>query len=363
MTRLRGATLFITGATGEIGGELLRRLLDAGAARVYCLVRAHDLAPEARLARRLGTEAGLDPRVVAVAGDVERDDFGLAPGDLALVLAETQIIFHCAAATSFLKSRECWAINVGGVKALLGLLPRFACAPDLFYFGSPSAAGDVRDQCLGEDEYPRSTGVHLAEYSASKAAAERLLAAHGTPSRIVVLRPSMVVPDTFVPPDILCGCLWPLLVMKECRALPVNPDALVDLVPLSLVGEATLALAAADLAHDCYHISAGPEGATRWGEVTRLLGEAFGLDPPMICTQESEAWRGLRRGMTRHEVTMMRSVACYFPFINQNVTYDHRRLIAQCGPIDPARLAIAHYLPPLLKRVALEVAIARSRHD
>lgn len=363
MTRLRGSTVFITGATGEIGGELLRRFLDAGATRVFCLVRSNAMPPEARLSRRLGTEGQLDPRVVPIEGNVERQDFGIAPGDLAMVLAETQLIFHCAASTSFLKSKECWSINVGGVKALLGLLPRFERGARLFYFGSPSASGDIRSQCLTEDQYPRSDAVYLAEYSASKAAAETLLATHGTGSSIVVLRPSMVVPDTYVPPDILCGCLWPLHVMKECSALPLDSDALVDLVPLSVVGEATAALAGAELEFDCYHISAGREGATRWGEVTRLLGETFGLGRPIICTLEGEAWTSLRRQMTRHEVAMMRSVACYFPFINQNITYDNRRLIDQCGPIDPARLMIQHYLPRLLKLVELDAAIERSQHD
>lgn len=359
---LAGRTVFLTGATGEIGGELLRRFLDAGVRRVYCLVRANGTSPEARLGVRLGAPAELDSRVVPLLGDIATAGLGLGPEALDALTSETELIFHCAATTSFLKKAECWTINVGGVRNLLALLPRFARAPRLFYFGSPSASGDFRDTCVHESDYPRPGAAHLAEYSASKAAAEAILLEQGADHDVVVLRPSMVVPDSPVTPEILCGCIWPLQVMKECSALPVNPDAMVDFIPLSLVGEVTLAMASAELDHRCYHISAGREGATRWGDVTELLASAYRLDRPIVCAT-GDAWQALRAGLTRHEVTMMRSVACYFPFINQNVTYDNARLRAQLGAIDPARLDVRRYLPPLLDQVSLDAAIVRSRYD
>lgn len=358
---VEGRTVFLTGATGEIGGELLRRFLDAGVGRVYCLLRPDGASAGARLAYRLGATE-LDARVIPVPGDVAATGLGMGMEALAEVAAETELVFHCAATTSFLKSAECWAINLGGVRNLLAVLPGFARRPRIFYFGSPSASGDFRDCCVHESDYPREGAVHLAPYSASKAAAEALLVAEGGEHDIVVLRPSMVIPDAPVTREILCGCVWPLQVMKECSALPLNPQALVDFVPLSLVGEATLGLVGADLDYRCYHISAGPAGATRWSEMADVLAQAFDLPRPIACSV-GEDWPDLRAGMTRHEVTMMRSVACYFPYINQNVTYDNARLAAQLGPLDPARLDVRTYLPDLLHQVSLDEAVERSAHD
>jgi hypothetical protein len=137
---------------------------------------------------------------------------------------------------------------------------------------------------------------------------------------------------------------------------------MVDFIPLSLVGELTMRLVTAKLDHQCYHISAGRHGATRWGDVTDLLTRIYGLDQPIVCATGA-SWRNLRAGLTRREVLMMRSVACYFPFINQNVTYDNARLCTQLGELDAARFEISDYLPPLLHAVTLDEAVARSRYD
>ncbi len=77
----------VTGATGLVGGWLVRRLLDAGA-DVVCLVR--DWVPQSELAR-----SGLIERVKVVRGDV-RDQALL---ERALGEYEIDTVFHLAAQT------------------------------------------------------------------------------------------------------------------------------------------------------------------------------------------------------------------------------------------------------------------------
>lgn len=363
---IRGRTVFLTGATGEIGGELLRRLLGAGCARIYCLIRnAGTAAPLDRLRERAG-QWGSSPefadRLRPVVGDIALPGMGIAPADRDALRAETQIIFHCAATTSFLKKKECWETNVRGLRHLMELARACAHRPRFFYFGSSAAAGDRRDACIHENEYPTPGATHFVEYSASKAAAETILAEEGADLDIVVLRPSLVLPDVEVPQEILRECIWPLQIMKECRALPLNADARVDMVPLSFVGEFSLRIAASDIKHRCYHMSAGPEGATRWGDIMTVVAETFELGREISCVR-GKAWEAIRPTLSRREIKYMRSVSSYFPFINQNVAFDNRRLVEAVGKPSAEALDFRRYLPGLLRKVSLEEAIEQSFYD
>ena len=78
---------FVTGATGLVGGWLVRRLVDAGA-EVVCLVR--DWVPQSKLVR-----AGLLERVKVVRGDVREQ----ATLERALGEYETDTVIHLAAQT------------------------------------------------------------------------------------------------------------------------------------------------------------------------------------------------------------------------------------------------------------------------
>ena|GEM_PF-3491441 len=58
----KGTNVFVTGATGLIGGELVRALLTQPVGKVWALVRAtHDGHPETRLANRLKRSAPCQP--------------------------------------------------------------------------------------------------------------------------------------------------------------------------------------------------------------------------------------------------------------------------------------------------------------
>src|SRR5687768_4964168 len=75
--------ILLTGATGFIGGELLRRLLRRDARSIVCLVRAEsDEDAQARGASTLAALLGrsvprLAARITWVRGDVERPRLGL----------------------------------------------------------------------------------------------------------------------------------------------------------------------------------------------------------------------------------------------------------------------------------------------
>ena len=108
MNRTNTRKILLTGGTGFIGGELLRRLLRRDTRSIICLVRggsAHEaqLRGEKTLREVLGREpsARTAARVEWVQADIERPRLGLDDATFARLALETEEVFHCAASTAF----------------------------------------------------------------------------------------------------------------------------------------------------------------------------------------------------------------------------------------------------------------------
>jgi CDP-glucose 4,6-dehydratase len=150
----------VTGATGLLGGWLVRRLLSAGA-DVVCLVR--DWVPQSELVR-----SGLLARVKTVRGDV-RDQ---ALIERALGEYEVHTVFHLAAQTivgianrnpvSTLES------NIQGSWSLLEACRRSPCIKSVVVASSDKAYGD--QERLPYDEDAPLQGRH--PYDCSKSCAD-----------------------------------------------------------------------------------------------------------------------------------------------------------------------------------------------
>lgn len=133
----------VTGATGLVGGWLVRRLLDAGA-DVVCLVR--DWVPRSELWR-----SGLVERVKVVRGDV-RDQQVL---ERALGEYEIDTVMHLAAQTIVpIANRNpvsTFETNVGGTWALLEACRRSPQVRQIVVASSDKAYGDQANLPYGED--------------------------------------------------------------------------------------------------------------------------------------------------------------------------------------------------------------------
>ena len=169
--------VFLTGATGFIGGHLLRSLLEAGA-EVLCLVRAGSL---------LRNLEGMNVDVVT--GDL-RDAVSLRSA-----LQGCEMAFHCAADYRlYSKSpEELYESNVEGTRNLLQAAARGG-ASRVVYTSSVGALGLNPDGSPADEETPVTLEDMVGHYKRSKFLAERVAdewIEKGLP--IVVVNPSTPV--------------------------------------------------------------------------------------------------------------------------------------------------------------------------
>src|SRR2546428_3886046 len=153
-------TVFITGATGLVGGWLVHRLIDAGA-DIVCLVR--DWVPQCELVR-----TGLLEKVKTIRGDV-RDQALL---ERTLGEYETDTVIHLAAQTIVpIANRNpvsTFETNVKGTWALLEACRRSPTVKQIVMASSDKAYGD--QEILPYDEDTPLQGRH--PYDASKSCAD-----------------------------------------------------------------------------------------------------------------------------------------------------------------------------------------------
>ena len=109
----RETNVLITGVTGLIGGELIRRLLGCEVGKVFCLIRPNPMVDiRSRLIERMqfsedNCAARWGESLESVAGDVVAPRFGLSDRDDARVTESVDMIIHCASELSFIRDARC----------------------------------------------------------------------------------------------------------------------------------------------------------------------------------------------------------------------------------------------------------------
>ena len=155
-------TVLLTGASGVVGGALLRRLRDLV---VVCLVHRSPVA---------------GPNVTTVVGDVAEPMLGLAELAYAELAARVNAVIHCAAVTDFNRTDgSLEATNIAGTEHVAAFA---AAAEAVLYHVSTAFVHTTVDGDRGR------TAIG---YAASKSAAEDVVRSSGVPH--VILRPSVVI--------------------------------------------------------------------------------------------------------------------------------------------------------------------------
>jgi len=363
----RNSRVLLTGATGLIGGEVLRGLLAFGVRQIWAVVRPKEQLPPARRIvvrmRRSGAELnGAADFVHAVGGDVRSGGLGLSADDAARVRKSIDFVIHCAAETSFIRDAECVDTNIAGMRNLIDCVRGCQRDPMIVYVSTAANGGAVTHACLDEDDGCRPDNDHHNEYTRSKAVAERMLLDSGLPT--LVVRPSIVLSAGLPDRAFARTILWFVPLLQRFDAVPVNPSSRLDIVPVDFVARSIVALMAApDRRWRCYHLSAGPRGATTCEAFSRYLDDYFRRESPLRLVPPDH-WDGhlhRRYVHARHQRKLFGTFRYYLPFVNMDIVYDNARLRDEIGD-DGARVpAVTAYAGDLLRLITMEEAEAGSK--
>ena len=238
-------TILITGATGFLGTQIARQILQNQDAELIALLRAPDENAAIERLRRewwdwseLRTEIG--GRITALAGDITLPGLGLSQMQYdGLVRRVTHIIHAAADIRLFAALDELRLVNVTGTRHVLELaqaiqadhgLGRLAHVSSAYVAGK--RAGPVAEEDLGERD------GFSSPYERSKYEAELLLRKAGAALPITIFRPGMIVGDAHSGVIKTFNTLYfPLRLYMTGRlsAAPARPDLRVNLVPVDYV--------------------------------------------------------------------------------------------------------------------------------
>lgn len=356
--RTRG-DLLLTGSTGFLGMELLARLLEDTDRRVWAPVRAGDDAEaEARLRATLSTLLP-DPdlyseRVVAFAADLTQPRLGLDARRRDEIAEHVGEIIHSAASVSFtLPLEEARAINLEGTRRMLELagdcqarggLTRYAHVSTAYVAGDHSGDFSELDHDLGQ-------GFNNT-YEQSKWEAERLVNERAADLPVQIFRPSIVVGHERSGWTASFNVIYTPLRMYARGALPLIParrSAPVDIVPVSYVARAILALDDVG-AGGTFNLVAGPDAPTM-AELIDLTVSHF--DGPPIRTVSPAVYRRtvepvLMRRATPAQRRWIEQTKVFFPYFSSGVRFRAEATRAALEPLGVQAPALGDYFDRLV---------------
>ncbi|MDP9377125.1 MAG: SDR family oxidoreductase [Actinomycetota bacterium] len=313
--------VFLTGATGFVGMEVMARLLERGD-EVVALVRAPDAqAAQGRLDEVLG-KLWKDPSpyragASAIVGDVTSERLGLDGG-----LPEVDAVVHCAASIEFsLPLEEARAINVEGTRRMVEAV-RSARVKRFVHVSTAYVAGQTSGR-FGEDQLDIGQTFRNT-YEQTKRESEEIVATSGLGAAIA--RPSIVVGESTSGWTPVFNVLyWPLNAFKRglFDEVPVLLEARVDVVPVDYVADGIVALV--DRSDEGVFNLVASEQASTVTELVELACRRFDRPPPKLIDPAAEGGgAGAKHG------------AVYLPYFDMELVFDDSRTRELLG-IQPPR--------------------------
>lgn len=276
--------VLITGAVGFIGAELLRTLLsEERIDRIAALIRDNSEGDgHVRLQKLIASwkaygllGSGEDPaRIEVLRSSLE----SLTPDKV----AGFDLILHTAASTDLgMGLSEARRTNLYATQRLLKCLRAASFRGRFVHFSTAYVAGH-RYGMIDEDHKPRRFNNH---YERSKWEAEEAVRSSGLPFTIV--RPSIVVgrsDNGYVMRMKVLYSVWRAWLVGVLPRAPLDGDALVDLVPVDYVVQATLALASIPESEGkALHLCSG-RGCVPTKDILAAAVKVFNVAPPKLVS-------------------------------------------------------------------------------
>jgi nucleoside-diphosphate-sugar epimerase len=341
--------IFITGATGFLGGAIVMEALERGLAdQLLLLVRgetpAHAL--ERVRANLRGFGAGQDVLESIGTHNILCADLA----DLAACGSDPRLdgvtsVIHSAALATFSNNPALERINVDGTRALARVMHHRPALRHFFFVGTAMACGPeaAAGTEIGEHEQLPLDDIHLVPYTHSKALAEHVLRTEFPDLPVIMLRPSIIVGDSRRGCSASQSIFWVFLVAQMLGAFTVDLDARIDVVPVDWCARAILDLnGKRRLQHKVYHLSAGAMSSVSFREVDAALASARNTAPvaPSYWKVPLSELRSLLPKMREciagcNDRLLLRALKLYGGFAGLSYVFGNAHLLAEGVPRPP----------------------------
>ncbi len=322
--------VFLTGATGVLGGRILKDLLQLTSSRIYCLARGRDAAncrERVRSFLRVYDDGGaLEPeflsRVTVLRGDVTQERLGLSKADFAELQSHTDMTIHAAANTSLLlKYKRLEPINVRGTGRVIEFCLGTA-EKSLSYISTYTVMGDKtfdRSIRFRETDYDLGQGFEYMNYQRSKFRAEAMVrAAQERGLKWRIFRPGQIYGDSVTgayphSATQVTGLFYDLF--KTAMDTRVMPESYIhyDVVPVDYVSRGIIALSAgAANFFDVYHLI-NPDAKTfvQVMGLLREIGYPIDLLPEEVYKQKLRSG-GITKNGAPYTSTILKAFSLWY---------------------------------------------------
>ncbi|PLX31423.1 MAG: hypothetical protein C0600_05785 [Ignavibacteria bacterium] len=295
------STVFITGGTGLVGADIIRRLLrDAKVDSVIALVRGEEREARPRLleaVRQLETctlGARELEKLTVVSGDVTESYFGRSRQEWQRIARSVTHIIHSAADVRFnLSLAEARRVNLGGTRMMLDFAEESAEAGRLEHFAYVSTAYVCGERTGRISEETRERPPAFTNsYEQSKWECEREVRAAMTRFPATIFRPSIIVGDSRTGRTNAFKALYAPLRMILRGMLQALPDAKapLDVVPVDYVSRVICHVLLAGRGEGrTLHLTAGAKRSCSVAEIAFRALHAAGVAVSPATAQSANA--------------------------------------------------------------------------
>jgi long-chain acyl-CoA synthetase len=357
--------VLLTGATGFLGAQIARRLVQSVDCIIIALVRAEDHVGALQRLSRAWWDwpelvEGIGTRVQVVCGDISVPRLGLpAPTFDAMVQDVSHIIHTAADLRVNAPIEELQRANVQGTANLLEFaravqrdhgLTRLSHVSTAYVCGA--RCGNVAEEDLSED-YGFSNAYELGKYEG-----ERLVQTARGELPISVMRPGMIIGDSRTGEIKTFNTFYfplRLYLMGVTRIVPAHPSLRVNIVPVDYVADAIVRLTFDPRAEGLtFHLTAPHETLPTARELAEFVREwaherlHLTLPRPLFIPLPDFVTRRRydpSRSAGHDGAGMLRNLLALAPYFRGRVRFSRDNVDRLLGPYDVRWREI---LPPVL---------------
>lgn len=271
--------IFLTGATGFVGGELLYRLVEQQPRnKFWLLIRGNDVET-AKVRYKLvihqlhlrtnKKKRDLYEQIQYIVGDLEKERLGVSEKQWSDLASKIDIIYHAAGSPPIAAPlEELQQTNVFGTQQVLGLAQlaqQLGGLERLNYISNAYIAGK-RTGTIYENELDKKQGF-INNFQQSKFEAELLVNQLKEAIPTTIFRPGIIMGDSKTGRTSVFNDLYQaikLLSKGKLPAIPNHPKSGLDIVPVDYVCDAIVYLSAMnkEVIGKTFHLTAGKGNGT-----------------------------------------------------------------------------------------------------